>query len=50
MTKTNRKKDHDITIESISYVNDPEAAQKRFEVYIEIVKKALIKEVSKNND
>lgn len=48
MAKSKVKKE--ITIESISYVNDPEAAQKWFEIYIEIVKKALIKELSQNKD
>lgn len=48
MAKTNPKKE--LTIETISYVNEPEAAQKWFEIYVDIVKKALLKEASKKND
>lgn len=42
-----KTKEKEIVIESISYVHDPDAAKEWFEVYLEIVKKALIKEVEK---
>lgn len=38
----------DIQVTSVSYVHDPEAATKWFEVYVEILKKQLIKSVANN--
>ncbi|MGE7871716.1 hypothetical protein [Bacillus paramycoides] len=42
------KKQKKITITSVSYVHDPESAQKWFEAYIEIVEKELIKVINKD--
>ncbi|WP_274605603.1 hypothetical protein [Bacillus cereus group sp. N34] len=42
------KKKKEITIISISYVHDPEAANRWFEAYIEIIKKELTKAVEKD--
>ncbi|UTW70214.1 hypothetical protein KHA80_06235 [Anaerobacillus sp. HL2] len=44
-----KSKEKEIVIESISYVHDPDAAKEWFNVYLEIVKKALINEVAKQN-
>ncbi|WP_175428325.1 hypothetical protein [Bacillus solimangrovi] len=44
------KRKREITLESISYVHDPEAAKKWFEIYIEIVKKQLLKQQSNPKD
>jgi len=37
-----------ITITSVSYVHDPESAQKWFEAYIDIVEKELVKAIKKD--
>ncbi|SFQ82011.1 hypothetical protein SAMN04487920_106174 [Bacillus mycoides] len=37
-----------IIITSVSYVHDPESAQKWFEAYIKIVEKELVKEINKD--
>ncbi|MGY3372937.1 hypothetical protein [Bacillus toyonensis] len=42
------KKQKKITITSVSYVHEPESAQKWFEAYIEIVEKELIKVINKD--
>ncbi|WP_260857079.1 hypothetical protein [Bacillus thuringiensis] len=42
------KKQKEITITSVSYVHDPESAQKWFEAYVEIVKQELMKAVEKD--
>ncbi|MCX2829458.1 hypothetical protein RGU76_17655 [Bacillus pseudomycoides] len=42
------KKKKEIKIISVSYIHDPESAQKWFEAYIEIVKKELTKAVEKD--
>lgn len=42
------RKKKKITIASISYVHDPESAQKWFEAYIKIVEKELVKAINKD--
>ncbi|MED2784816.1 hypothetical protein P4257_22535 [Bacillus thuringiensis] len=42
------KKQKRFTITSVSYVHDPESAQKWFEAYIEIVEKELAKAIKKD--
>ncbi|MGG3522036.1 hypothetical protein ABES33_19455 [Bacillus pseudomycoides] len=42
------KKKKEIKITSVSYVHDPESAQKWFEAYIEIVEKELDKAIKKD--
>lgn len=44
--KMENKKNLQVT--SVSYVHDPEAAEKWFEIYVEILKKQLIKSVVEN--
>ncbi len=44
------KKKSELVIQSISYVHDPCAAQKWFEIYIDIVKKQLLENVKKQLD
>ncbi|WP_179295552.1 hypothetical protein [Bacillus sp. FJAT-45350] len=46
--KKHQKKE--ITIETISYVHDPDAAKQWFETYMEIVKKELLEQISKDKD
>lgn len=41
-------KDKEFKLESISYVHDPDAAKKWFEIYIELIKSQLLKENSKS--
>ncbi|HHB2060828.1 TPA: hypothetical protein ACOQ5G_003672 [Bacillus cereus] len=38
-----------LTLGSVQYVHDPEAAQKWFDLYIECVKEKVLKETSKND-
>ncbi|MGE7868013.1 MULTISPECIES: hypothetical protein [Bacillus cereus group] len=42
------KKQKKITITSVSYVHDPESAQKWFEAYVKIVEKELVKVIKKD--
>ncbi|MGE6313701.1 hypothetical protein ACQKD6_25205 [Bacillus cereus] len=42
------KKQKKIKITSVSYVHDPESAQKWFEAYVEIVEKELFKVIQKD--
>lgn len=44
-----KSKEKEIVIESISYIHDPNAAKEWFDIYLDIVKKALVKEVAKQN-
>jgi len=37
-----------LTLGSVQYVHDPEAAQKWFDLYVECVKEKVLKETSKN--
>ena len=39
-----------LTLGSVQYVHDPEAAQKWFDLYIECVKEKVLKETSKMMD
>ncbi|MFD1738346.1 hypothetical protein ACFSCX_17625 [Bacillus salitolerans] len=43
-------KNKKLTIKSISYVHDPEAAKKWFDLYLNLVKEKLIQESSKSVD
>ncbi|WP_017754228.1 hypothetical protein [Calidifontibacillus oryziterrae] len=43
-------KKSELIIQSISYVHDPYAAQKWFEIYVEMVKRQLLEYVKKELD
>lgn len=44
------KKVKDLTVNSVSYVHDPDAARKWFDIIIEILKEEFEKEASKMAD
>ncbi|MBN6187952.1 hypothetical protein JQN58_13830 [Aneurinibacillus sp. BA2021] len=48
MKKPDKKKQiPTYTVRSVSYVHDPEAAQKWFEIYIDLIKQTLLKQADK---
>lgn len=46
MSKSNKE----FQVTSVSYVHDPQAAEKWFEIYIEILKKAILENAEKSKD
>ncbi|WP_176717325.1 hypothetical protein [Vulcanibacillus modesticaldus] len=44
------KKVNDLSVNSVSYVNDPDAARKWFDIILEILKEEFEKEASKKMD
>ncbi|SEB93461.1 hypothetical protein [Paenibacillus sp. GP183] len=42
---TNKNKQQELKIASVSFVHDPEAAKKWFEIYVESIKEQLINEL-----
>lgn len=45
-----KREKKELTIESISYIHDPDSAQEWFEIYLDIVKKELLKQAEKEKD
>lgn len=50
MSNLKKQTKKEIELESISYVHDPEAAKKWFELYIDLIKQEIIKQKQQKSD